>query len=133
MTMIRLRNLERSYPLGHGKFFYVLRDINLPFRVQDSLIRLNDRKYDLLIDCFRGKRSTLLYQICAMDRFLSVEGIKQQPPTGEPRREIFDGFGLVQRVKGEIRLREPLLPQTCSEHVHRIVAPRHVLNEANLG
>ena len=29
MTMIRLRNLERSYPLGHGKFFYVLRDINI--------------------------------------------------------------------------------------------------------
>ena len=27
--MIRLRNLERSYPLAHGKFFYVLRDINL--------------------------------------------------------------------------------------------------------
>src|SRR5437868_10623047 len=27
--MIRLRNLERSYPLGHGQTFYVLRDINL--------------------------------------------------------------------------------------------------------
>src|SRR5712691_10597328 len=27
--MIKLRNLERSYPLGHGKFFYVLRDITL--------------------------------------------------------------------------------------------------------
>jgi hypothetical protein len=27
--MIRLRNLERSYPLSHGKFFYVLRDINI--------------------------------------------------------------------------------------------------------
>ncbi|MEY2547195.1 MAG: putative transport system ATP-binding protein [Verrucomicrobiota bacterium] len=27
--MIRLQNLERSYPLAHGKFFYVLRDINL--------------------------------------------------------------------------------------------------------
>src|SRR6266513_548338 len=27
--MIRLRNLERSYPLAHGKFFYVLRDINI--------------------------------------------------------------------------------------------------------
>ena len=27
--MIRLRNLERSYPLGHGQLFYVLRDIDL--------------------------------------------------------------------------------------------------------
>src|SRR5256712_10030763 len=27
--MIRLRNLERNYPLGHGKFFYVLRDIEI--------------------------------------------------------------------------------------------------------
>src|SRR2546430_16221709 len=28
-TMIKLKNLERSYPLGKEKFFYVLRDINL--------------------------------------------------------------------------------------------------------
>ena len=27
--MIRLKNLERRYPLGKEKFFYVLRDINL--------------------------------------------------------------------------------------------------------
>src|SRR5690242_17660379 len=27
--MIRLKNLERSYPLAHGKFFYVLRDIDI--------------------------------------------------------------------------------------------------------
>src|SRR5438094_3456644 len=27
--MIHLRNLERNYPLGHGKFFYVLRDIDI--------------------------------------------------------------------------------------------------------
>jgi len=27
--MIRLRSLERSYPLAHGKFFYVLRDIDI--------------------------------------------------------------------------------------------------------
>lgn len=27
--MIKLRHLERNYPLAHGKFFYVLRDINL--------------------------------------------------------------------------------------------------------
>ena len=27
--MIRLKNLERRYPLGKAKFFYVLRDINL--------------------------------------------------------------------------------------------------------
>ncbi len=27
--MIRLRNLERCHPLAHGKFFYVLRDINI--------------------------------------------------------------------------------------------------------
>jgi len=27
--MIRLHNLERSYPLGHGQLFYVLRDIDL--------------------------------------------------------------------------------------------------------
>jgi ABC-type lipoprotein export system ATPase subunit len=27
--MIRLKNLERSYPLSHGKFFYVLRDIDI--------------------------------------------------------------------------------------------------------
>src|SRR6184192_4927277 len=27
--MIKLKNLERSYPLGKEKFFYVLRDINL--------------------------------------------------------------------------------------------------------
>jgi putative ABC transport system ATP-binding protein len=27
--MIRLKNLERCYPLAKGKFFYVLRDINL--------------------------------------------------------------------------------------------------------
>jgi putative ABC transport system ATP-binding protein len=27
--MIRLRNIERSYPLAKGKFFYVLRDINM--------------------------------------------------------------------------------------------------------
>jgi ABC-type glutathione transport system ATPase component len=28
-TMIKLKNLERSYPLGKEKFFYVLREINL--------------------------------------------------------------------------------------------------------
>jgi ABC-type lipoprotein export system ATPase subunit len=27
--MIRLRRLERNYPLGKGTFFYVLRDINI--------------------------------------------------------------------------------------------------------
>ena len=27
--MIQLKNLERSYPLGKEKFFYVLREINL--------------------------------------------------------------------------------------------------------
>ena len=27
--MIRLNKLERSYPLGHGKFVYVLRDMDL--------------------------------------------------------------------------------------------------------
>jgi ABC-type lipoprotein export system ATPase subunit len=27
--MIKLKNLERRYPLGKEKFFYVLRDINL--------------------------------------------------------------------------------------------------------
>ena len=27
--MIRLHNLERSYPLAKGKFFYVLRDIDI--------------------------------------------------------------------------------------------------------
>jgi len=27
--MIRLHNLERSYPLAHGKFFYVLRDVDI--------------------------------------------------------------------------------------------------------
>jgi putative ABC transport system ATP-binding protein len=27
--MIKLRNLDRSYPLAKGKFFYVLRNINL--------------------------------------------------------------------------------------------------------
>src|SRR5258708_16180067 len=27
--MIRLKNLERSYPLAHGKFFFVLRDIDI--------------------------------------------------------------------------------------------------------
>src|ERR1700758_4447653 len=27
--MIRLKSLERSYPLAHGKFFYVLRDIDV--------------------------------------------------------------------------------------------------------
>jgi putative ABC transport system ATP-binding protein len=27
--MIRLRNIERSYPLAKGKFFFVLRDINI--------------------------------------------------------------------------------------------------------
>jgi len=27
--MIKLKNLERCYPLAKGKFFYVLRDINL--------------------------------------------------------------------------------------------------------
>ena len=27
--MIKLRNLERSYPLAQSKFFYVLRDINI--------------------------------------------------------------------------------------------------------
>src|SRR5438876_10958516 len=27
--MIRLRNLERNYPLAHGKFLYVLRDIDI--------------------------------------------------------------------------------------------------------
>ena len=27
--MIKLRHLERRYPLGKEKFFYVLRDINL--------------------------------------------------------------------------------------------------------
>jgi putative ABC transport system ATP-binding protein len=27
--MIKLHNLERSYPLGHGKFFYVLRDVTV--------------------------------------------------------------------------------------------------------
>src|ERR1044071_4202599 len=27
--MIRLRNIERCYPLAKGRFFYVLRDINI--------------------------------------------------------------------------------------------------------
>jgi ABC-type lipoprotein export system ATPase subunit len=27
--MIKLKNLERSYPLAHGKFFFVLRDIDI--------------------------------------------------------------------------------------------------------
>jgi putative ABC transport system ATP-binding protein len=27
--MIKLKNLERSYPLAHGKFYYVLRDVDI--------------------------------------------------------------------------------------------------------
>src|SRR6187431_2425541 len=27
--MIRLRNIERCYPLAKGRFFYVLRDVNI--------------------------------------------------------------------------------------------------------
>src|SRR3982751_6325873 len=30
--MIRLRNIERCYPLAKGRFFYVLRDINLEIK-----------------------------------------------------------------------------------------------------
>ena len=33
--MIRLKNLERSYPLGHGQLFYVLRDIDLDIAEED--------------------------------------------------------------------------------------------------
>jgi ABC-type lipoprotein export system ATPase subunit len=29
MSMIQLKHLERFYPLAKGKFFYLLRDINL--------------------------------------------------------------------------------------------------------
>jgi putative ABC transport system ATP-binding protein len=29
MNMIRLRNIERCYPLAKGRFFYVLRDVNI--------------------------------------------------------------------------------------------------------
>src|SRR3982750_4929145 len=30
--MIRLRNIERCYPLAKGRFFYVLRDVNLEIK-----------------------------------------------------------------------------------------------------
>jgi len=33
--MIKFRNLERSYPLGKEKFFYVLREINLDVQEGD--------------------------------------------------------------------------------------------------
>jgi len=35
--MIRLRNLERSYPLAKEKFFYVLREINLEVQEGDFI------------------------------------------------------------------------------------------------
>src|SRR3982750_3363128 len=33
--MIRLRNIERCYPLAKGRFFYVLRDVNLEIKEGD--------------------------------------------------------------------------------------------------
>src|SRR3954471_10011569 len=33
--MIRLRNIERCYPLAKGRFFYVLRDVNLEIQEGD--------------------------------------------------------------------------------------------------
>ena len=33
--MIRLHNIERSYPLGRGQMFYVLRDIDLDIAAGD--------------------------------------------------------------------------------------------------
>ncbi len=38
--MIKLKNLERSYPLAKEKFFYVLRDINL--EIEEGRLRLGD-------------------------------------------------------------------------------------------
>src|SRR6476660_579158 len=35
--MIRLKNLERRYPLAQGKFFYVLRDINIEIAEGDFI------------------------------------------------------------------------------------------------
>ena len=42
---IKLKNLERSYPLAKEKFFYVLRDINEKGRDDSSARHVWDRRF----------------------------------------------------------------------------------------
>jgi hypothetical protein len=43
--MIKLKNLERSYPLAKEKFFYVLCDINEKGRDDSSARHVRDRSF----------------------------------------------------------------------------------------
>src|ERR1700732_3368574 len=64
MSMITLKHLERFYPLAKGKFFYVLRDINLDVAEGDFVS---------IMGSSGAGRSALLHVIGMLDHACTVE------------------------------------------------------------
>src|SRR3954452_22113499 len=64
MSMINLKHLERFYPLAKGKFFYVLRDINL---------EVNEGDFVSIMGPSGAGKSTLLHILGMHDHAWSGE------------------------------------------------------------
>src|SRR5436189_5786497 len=64
MPMITLKHLERFYPLAKGKFFYVLRDINL---------EVNEGDFVSIIGPSGAGKSSLLHLLVMHDHAWSGE------------------------------------------------------------
>src|SRR6266403_1284192 len=64
MSMITLKHLERFYPLAKGKFFYVLRDINL---------EVNEGDFVSIMGPSGAGKSSLLHVLGMHDHAWSVE------------------------------------------------------------
>ena len=58
--MIKLRHLERFYPLAKEKFFYVLRDINLEVKRSERIVGQGDGPGPQLDQLPHQQRSRLI-------------------------------------------------------------------------
>src|SRR5204862_8150356 len=71
MPMITLKHLERFYPLAKGKFFYVLRDINL---------EVNEGDFVSIMGPSGAGKSSLLHAIGMHDHAWSGEYYFDEAP-----------------------------------------------------
>jgi hypothetical protein len=110
----------------------MLRNIDLPLRIEHSLVRFDDVQHNLLVHRLGGGRGAGAGEIGATNLPLHFERVECSPRTGEARGEVADRLGAVQIVQREVVLRKLALPQPRPEGVYGVVTARDVFREVEM-